>query len=204
MTPDRFAAFGSAPFSSRSSTHSRARVERGEDQRRVALRVAGIHVRAGLDQLADGLRVRVSDRRGQGGRHRRCPGAARRREPFEAKAGWSWERPANRRIAAPRSETRFPQRFRPAIKSLLLRLGDEPPGRGESSPRAASGDDCHLTLCAIPWDCIPFVASCREGRSRQGNDKARAARRIEGTCGRASSHASQRNRPGVTPTRRLK
>src|SRR5262249_19230766 len=61
----------------------RARVERGQDERRVALRVAGVHVRAVVEQLADGWRVRISDRRDQIGPHRlgptRLAGASRSR-----------------------------------------------------------------------------------------------------------------------------
>src|SRR5262249_8507584 len=45
----------------------RARVERSQNERRVALRVAGIHVRAVVEQLADSLRGRISAPREQGG-----------------------------------------------------------------------------------------------------------------------------------------
>src|SRR5262249_36909755 len=48
----------------------RARVERSQNERRVALRVAGIHVRAVVEQLADDSHVPISDRRDQISRNR--------------------------------------------------------------------------------------------------------------------------------------
>src|SRR5262249_1380774 len=48
----------------------RAGVERSQNERRVALRVAGVHVRAVVEQLANDLRVRFSDRRDQISRNR--------------------------------------------------------------------------------------------------------------------------------------
>jgi hypothetical protein len=48
----------------------RTRVERRQDQRRVALRVAGVHVRAVVEHLADGSRVRIPDGPDQDGRDR--------------------------------------------------------------------------------------------------------------------------------------
>src|SRR5262249_45809442 len=42
------------------------------DERRVALRIMGVHVGTVVEQLADGLLVRISDRRDQLGNNRPC------------------------------------------------------------------------------------------------------------------------------------
>src|SRR5262249_37452117 len=50
----------------------RGGVERSQDERRVALRITGVHVGTVVEQLADGLLVRISDRRDQLGNNRPC------------------------------------------------------------------------------------------------------------------------------------